>query len=93
MVGLFRVFLIIGIIWLVLRIWRRYIMPFVLRKAAGKMQETMQQRMEDMMRQQQGYQEDQTTEGNVNVKKKASPGDKRELNDDAGEFVDFEEVD
>lgn len=92
MVGLLRTLLIIATIWMVVRILRLYVFPWLVRRAAGKMQDTMQQRMEDMMRQQ-NQQHDQRGEGDVRVERKRKPGQGPQLNDDAGEYVDFEEVD
>ena len=90
--GLLRTLLIIGIIWLVWRVLRLYVFPWLFRKGVSKMQENMQQRMEDAMRQQRGYEEHQ--QGDVTIRKSTKDKqDNRRLNDDAGEYVDFEEVD
>ena len=90
--GLLRTLLIIGIIWLVWRLLRFYVFPYLFRKGVNRMQENMRQRMEDAMRQQQGYEEHQ--QGDVTIRKSTdSKKGNRRLNDDAGEYVDFEEVD
>jgi hypothetical protein len=82
----------IGIILLViygLKFIGKYIIPLLLKRAVNKAQERAQN-------QQNNYQE--TTESNVNVgetiiDKSSVNNSKKKINDDVGEYVDYEEVD
>lgn len=90
--GFINFFRTIGIILLViygLKFIGKYIIPLLLKRAVNKAQERAQN-------QQSNYQN--TTEPNVNVgetiiDKSSVDNSKKKINDDVGEYVDYEEVD
>lgn len=90
--GFINFFRTIGIILLViygLKFIGKYIIPLLLKRAVNKAQERAQN-------QQNNYQN--TTEPNVNVgetiiDKSSVNNSKKKINDDVGEYVDYEEVD
>lgn len=84
MVGFLRTLFIIAVIYFAIRIFTRYILPFLIEKGV----KNMQQKMNDQHRQQQN---NQRREGEVTVEYKN--GEKRNGKQNQGEYIDFEEVD
>lgn len=87
LVGLLRTIIIIVIIWQVLKLIGRYVMPYLLNKGMQK----VQRNMEEKMRQAQGRNQSQEPEGSVHVENEGKTS-RKTTNDDVGEYVDFEEV-
>lgn len=86
MVGLLRIILIIGSIYLLVKLVTRVILPFIVRKFSEKMNREMQRRVDEMYSHQQYKKEGETTVVNPDAKKK------KRRDDDEGDFVEFEEV-
>lgn len=82
-VNFIKTLLIIAIIYYAIRLFTRYVLPFLIQKGV----KNMQQKMQEQFRNQQtnGRPEgDVTIQGNGNINKNR--------NSDKGEYVDFEEV-
>lgn len=89
MVGFFRTVMVLIIVYYVLKYISKLLMPYFLRYMARKAGEKMQ---EKMGRQQQYYTENEQQEpGKVTIKTDPKRGNSSST--DAGEYVDFEEVD
>ena len=79
-----RTLFIIAVVYFIIRIVYRYVLPLLIQKGVRNMQE----RMQDQYR---SYQQNGRREGDVTIEKKKdkqqnhSPGE--------GEYIDFEEVD
>ncbi len=81
--GAIRFIIILIIVWQLLKLAGRYLLPIFLKKSVEKMQNNMDERYRDATR-------EQRPEGDVSIDKK--PNSTSRLNDDVGEYVDFEEV-
>lgn len=83
-VGLFRTIIFIAVIYFVVRLFTRYILPLILDKKV----KDMQQKMRDQQKQQHRT---NRSEGDVTIEYENERNKKRGQND--GEYIDFEEVD
>lgn len=82
-INFFRTLLIIAVIYYGIRLFTRYILPLLVDKGVKNMQQKMYE-------QQRENQRSGRKEGEVTVENK---GDKKNPNNDEGEYVDFEEID
>ncbi|PCJ82448.1 MAG: DUF4834 domain-containing protein [Flavobacteriales bacterium] len=87
MPNLLRTILIILLIYFVIRLFTRYVMPFLLRMFVNKAQRNFEQKMNEMHGQQ-----EQRPEGEMRVDYNPNKNQKKKKDDD-GEYVDYEEVD
>ena len=93
-IGLMRTIGIIILIVIAWRLFRKYVVPFILRWFVGKAQKKMQ----DQMRQQQEqfYRKKKSStikdDGNVKITRDPSKKNNSKSDEDFGEYVDFEEV-
>ncbi len=82
-IGLFKMILIIVLVWQLVKFIMRFITPFLLKKVVDTMEKKAKQ-------QYQNNQEPDVKEGEVVIDKK--PTNIKESNKNVGEYVDFEEV-
>ncbi|HKL32258.1 MAG TPA: DUF4834 family protein [Tangfeifania sp.] len=82
-VGLFRTIIFIAVIYFVVRLFTRYVLPLILDKKIKDMQQKMHN-------QQKQHQRTNRSEGDVTIEHENSRNKNRNQND--GEYVDFEEV-
>ena len=84
LVGFLRTVFVIAIIYLVIRVFSRYILPMLVEKGM----KDMQQKMSEQQRQ---NQQSNKREGEVTIE--YNNKDKKNHNQNNGDYVDFEEVD
>lgn len=80
--GLFRVILIIVLIYYVFKLLGRYVFPYLLKNYINKQQQKYGQYQQQ--------DEPQHKEGEVYIKKNPNKGKQKDIDD--GEYVDYEEV-
>jgi hypothetical protein len=84
LVGFLRTLFIIAVIYFVIRVFSRYILPMLVEKGL----KDMQQKMSEQQRQ---NQQSNKHEGEVTIEYNSK--DKKNHNQNNGDYVDFEEVD
>ncbi|WP_196890533.1 DUF4834 family protein [Aureivirga marina] len=90
-VGVVKVILIIIVLYYVIKVFKRIFLPILAKKAMEKLQEKMREQA-GHPRQQRHYQEHKKSKvGETTIDKKPNKKDKK-LNDDFGEYVDYEDV-
>ncbi len=82
--SLLRTLLILGIIYYSIRFIGKFVFPLLVNKVANNAQKKMQDRMEEIFRQQ-----NKGAEGEISITRKST---KKKNRDDEGDFVDYEEV-
>lgn len=85
--ALLRTIVIILVIWYVLKLIGRYVMPYFLNKGIQKVQRNMEERM----RQTQEQHRPQEREGSISVENDSKTS-RRTTNDSVGDYIEFEEV-
>lgn len=85
--GLLRTLVIIVVVFYAFRLFRIYVLPYLMKKGVEKMQKKAQ----DQMNQRYEQQRPQRPEGDISVENRKRNG--KSENDDSGDYVDFEEVD
>lgn len=83
-VGLFRTIIFIAIIYFVIRLFTRYLLPLIVENKVKEMQQKMQEKQRQQQR-------SGKREGDVTIEYDQKRNNIR--NRDEGEYVDFEEVD
>jgi hypothetical protein len=86
MEGLLRVFLVVALIYLALKILFRYILPGLLSNFLNRKMEDFNKRMQNF----QNQQYNRKNEGEVTID--YEPSSKKQFSKDSGEYVDFEEI-
>ena len=84
LVGFLRTVFIIAIIYLLIRVFSRYILPMLVEKGVKEMQQKMQE-------QQRQNRQSNKREGEVTIE--YDDKNKKNRNQNEGDYVDFEEVD
>ena len=84
LVSFLRTVFIIAVIYLIIRVFTRYILPMLVEKGVKEMQQKMYE-------QQKQRQQSNKREGEVTIE--YDDKDKKNRNQNEGEYVDFEEVD
>ncbi len=87
MVGLFKTLFIILVIYYVLRLFTRYVVPFFAKRYINKMQKDLYNQQY-----QQGNHHKKKREGDVIINGQQQRSNKKDSNKDIGEYVDYEEV-
>jgi len=82
-VNFVRTIFVVAVIYLVIRLFSRYILPYLIHKGVKNMQEKMEEQNREQQRQ-------DRREGDITVERK--PGNRSGKSSDEGEYVDFEEV-
>lgn len=85
LVNFLRTIFVIAVIYLVVRVFTRYILPMLVEKGV----KNMQQKMYEQQRQ---HQQSNKHEGEVTIEYK-NDEKKKNHNQNGGDYVDFEEVD
>jgi UPF0716 family protein affecting phage T7 exclusion len=83
LIGFIRTVLVLLIIYYAVRLIARFVLPMVFRKTISNMQSRMQQQMREQQRQ-------GKREGEVTIERNPNHPNR---NQQAGDYVDFEEVD
>lgn len=78
-----RTLFVIAVIYLVIRLFSRYILPYLIHKGVKNMQQKMDEQHREQQRQ-------GRREGDVTIEK--NQGTRSGKSSDEGEYVDFEEV-
>lgn len=82
-VGIFRTIIFIAIVYFVIRLFTRYLLPLIVENKVKEMQKKMQE-------QQRQQKHSGKREGEITIE--YDPGSKNVRNRDEGDYVDFEEV-
>lgn len=85
MIGLFRTIFIILLIYFIIRVISRYVVPFFLKGYVKNITSQMKQQQEEMLRQQK-----KGKEGDVTVN--YTPQKEKNFGKEEGDYVDFEEI-
>ena len=83
--GLIRLALFLLLIYLLAKLFTRYLLPYILKRFIRKTEEKYK-------RQQQEYQDQTKKEGDIRINYKNKKHQQKKT-DDLGEYVDYEEVD
>lgn len=87
MVGLIRFALIFFLVYFIISLFTRYILPFVTRFFFNRMSDKVKRDYERQMREKR----EKEREGEITIRYK--PGEKKIITPDEGKYIDFEELD